>query len=369
MAGVVVDGVGPVLAADPVAAQPVAGLSGSRGGVPSGVVPAGSRARAEANLAALRLVGELSEQGRAASPAERVVLAGWTAWGALPEVFAEHRDVPAWAMRARDELRGLVGPSGYAAARRTVVNAHYTDPAYARVVWDAVTALGFTGGRVLEPGCGAGVFLGTVPAELDVSLVGVELDPASAAIAAALYPAAQIRTESFADTDLPDGGVDVVIGNVPFADVVLHDPVHNKAGHVLHNHVIVKALALTRPGGLVAVLTSRFTLDSVSTAARSEIAAAADLVGAVRLPTGAHRAVAGTDAVTDLVILRRREPGEPRDFAFSHGETEQLEGVGGPVSVVVGGLGDVLPAGGAGEADGLVAYTGHDAWRGAGADA
>ena len=132
------------------------------------------------------------------------MLAAWSGWGAVPEVFEETRTTPRWVRRAREQLRDLAGPAGYAAARRTTVNAHYTDPAYARVIWDAVTGLGFTGGRVLEPGCGAGAFIGTAPPDLQVSMVGVELDPVSAAVAAARFPQATIRAESFADTDLPD---------------------------------------------------------------------------------------------------------------------------------------------------------------------
>ena len=142
-------------------------------------------------------------------------------------------------------------------------------------------------------------------------LVGVELDPTTAAIARALHPDADIRAESFAHTRLPDAYFDLTVGNVPFADVRLHDPRHNPAAHSLHNHFIVKSLHLTRPGGLVAVLSSHYTLDAANPAARREMSALADLVGAVRLPTGAHRRAAGTDALMDLLILRRRHPDEP----------------------------------------------------------
>lgn len=138
-------------------------------------------------------------------------------------------------------------------------------------------------------------------------MTGIELDPVSAAIAAALYPHAQVHAESFAETRRPSGYFDAVVGNVPFAEVRLHDPVHNRGGHTMHNHFLVKSLALTRPGGLVVALTSRFTLDQVNPGARREMNAMADLVGAVRLPAGAHRRAAGTDVVTDLVVLRRRE--------------------------------------------------------------
>ncbi|MBA2717275.1 MAG: helicase [Propionibacteriales bacterium] len=192
-------------------------------------------------------------------------------------------------------------------------------------MWDTLTGLGFDGGRVLEPGAGAGTFIGLAPTGAD--LVGVELDPSTAAVARALYPHAEIRTESFAETLVPDGWFDAVIGNVPFADVRLHDPRHNRGGHSLHNHFLLKSLALTRPGGLVVALTSHWTLDAQNPAARREINQVADLVGAVRLPTGAHRRAAGTDVITDLLVLRRREPGEPpRSRGWETTRSVELDG-------------------------------------------
>src|SRR6266571_8105738 len=146
-------------------------------------------------------------------------------------------------------------------------------------------------------------------------VTGVELDPVTAGIAAALYPQAQILAESFADTRDADGSYDLVIGNVPFGQAVLHDRRHNASGHSIHNHFIVKSLHLTRPGGLVMALTSRYTMDARNPAARREIASLADLVGAVRLPSGAHQRAAGTRVVTDLLVLRRREPGRAPDPA------------------------------------------------------
>ena len=213
---------------------------------------------------------------------------------------------PEWA-EERERLRALLDQGAYAAARRTTINAHYTDPAYVRAIWTALQDLGFDAGEVLEPGAGAGTFIGLAPA--GARMTGVELDPSTAAIARALYPDATIRTESFAHTRYRDGHFDAAIGNVPFADVRLHDPRHNPGGHSLHNHFILKALALTRPGGVVAVLTSRYTLDAQNPAARREMNALGDLLGAVRLPGGAHQRAAGTQAISDLLILRRREAG------------------------------------------------------------
>jgi adenine-specific DNA methylase len=170
---------------------------------------------------------------------------------------------------------------------------------------------------VLEPGCGAGTFLGLAPDDpaLDRQLIGVELDSTTAAIARHLYPDADIRTESFADTGLPDSFRDLVIGNVPSGKIALHDKAHNPAGHSLHNHFILKSLALTRPDGVVAVLTSHYTMDSINPAARRDIADRADLITAIRLPISAHQRAAGTQVISNLLVLRRRDPADgPSDI-------------------------------------------------------
>ncbi len=276
------------------------------------LAPISPRGRFDANLEALTVLRALRNEQRPATPEEQWILARWSGWGAVPMLFDEARS--AWAV-AREELRALLDETEYAAARRSTLNAHYTDPAYVREMWAALARLGFENGRVLEPGCGAGTFIGMAPAGAD--MCGVELDPTSAAIAAALYPHATVRAESFAHTRLPDGTFDAAIGNVPFGRVKLYDPVHNAGSHSLHTHFVLKSLALTRPGGLVALLTGRYTLDSKRPAARREIAAMADLLGAVRLPSGAHMRVAGTQVVTDLLILRRRETArQPQDIEW-----------------------------------------------------
>jgi hypothetical protein len=254
-------------------------------------------------LTAIEILRQLQARERPATADEQQALARWSSWGAVPEVFDEDRDD--WAA-ARAQLHELLDDGAYAAARRTTINAHFTDPAYVSEMWAALERLGFDGGRVLEPGAGAGTFIGMAP--LEAEMIGVELDPTSAAIAQALYPDASVRAESFADTRLPGGHVDAVIGNVPFADVRLYDPRHNAGAHSMHNHFIIKSLALTRPGGVAAVLTSRYTLDAQNPAARREMNDLADLIGAVRLPSGAHGRAAGTEVVTDLLLFRRREP-------------------------------------------------------------
>ena len=284
--------------------------------------------RVRANLAALAVLRTLQHDARPATSPEQAVLARWSGWGAVPEVFDDDREEFAWA---REQLTSLLSPAELAAARRTTINAHYTDAELAKVIWDGTRKLGFTGGRVLEPGSGSGNFIGLAPGS--ARMTGVELDPVTAGIAAALYPHAQIRAESFALTCDPDGSYDLVIGNVPFGKAVLHDRRHNAAGHAIHNHFIVKSLGLTRPGGLVMVLTSRYSMDARNPAARREIASLADLAGAVRLPSGAHQRAAGTAAVTDLLVLRRREPGrQPDSTAWEQARLTELDGAQVPVN-------------------------------------
>ncbi len=234
------------------------------------------------------------------------MLGRWAGWGALAGVFDEQD--PSWAGERR-ELHGLVDDEAWASARRTTLNAHYTDAQVAAAVWEMVGRAGFAGGAVLEPGCGAGNFFGLAPDPEACAFVGVELDPTTARIAQALYPDAGIRAEGFEKTRFPDGSFDLAIGNVPFGDFRLVDPVSNRAGHNIHNHFVLKALDLTREGGYVALITSRYTLDAASPAARAAMYDRADLVGAMRLPAGTFRAAAGTNVICDMVVLRRREPG------------------------------------------------------------
>ena len=248
---------------------------------------------------------QLQSENRAVTAVEQATLARWASWGAVPEIFDEANRRFA---SIRGELHALLSEKEWAAAQRTTINAHYTSAEVVQAVWSAVTDLGFAGGRVLEPGCGSGNFIGFAPP--GCAITGVELDPVTASIAAALYPEATIRSESFADTALPDVEMDLVIGNVPFGKITLHDRAHNAGGHSIHNHFIIKGLDLTRAGGLVAVVTSRFTLDAQSDAARRQMAERGDLLGAIRLPAGTFRAAAGTDVVTDVVFLRKRAPGE-----------------------------------------------------------
>ena len=270
----------------------------------------------------------IEREDRPAAPEEQAALARWSGWGAVPEVFDEARPEFAWA---REELSRLAAPGELSAAARNTLNAHYTDAALVQAIWTGVQQLGFAGGRVLEAGCGSGNFIGFAPRGARVT--GVELDPVTASIAAKLYPDADIASESFAGTRAPEGSFDLAIGNVPFGNFALTDGRHNPGGHSIHNHFIIKSLHLVRPGGLVAVVTSRYTMDARNPAARREIAALADLAGAVRLPSGAHQQAAGTKVITDLLIFRRREPGrDPDPTAWEQTRTAEIDGVQIPVN-------------------------------------
>lgn len=271
------------------------------------LAPAGTRAKLNANIAALEVLRQLQSEHRAATPDEQRVLARWAGWGGLPGVFDDAK--PEYAAD-RDKLRDLLSDKEWAEARRNTLNAHYTDATAVAAIWQAVQDLGFDGGQVLEPGSGSGTFIGFAPSHLDIDMVGVELDSTTAAISKALYPDATIRNESFADTRLPAGSMDAVVGNVPFGDFALTDRVHNPGRKLsIHNHFIVKSLAATKPGGICALLTSRYTMDARSTDARRRMAEMGDLIGAVRLPTGSHSRTAGTNVIEDILIFRRREPG------------------------------------------------------------
>lgn len=262
------------------------------------------------------------------------MLARWSGWGAIPQVFDDSADR---FVDERAELRRLLRTEeGWAQARRTTLNAHYTSASVVAAMWHATGELGVGDGvRVLEPGCGSGNFIGSAPP--GARLTGVELDQTTAEIAEHLYGArATIHATAFEELRVEDGAFDVVIGNVPFAKVSPHDPRHNRGRHALHNYFLIKSLHLTRPGGLVVALTSRYTLDARNPAARREIAALADLVGAIRLPERAFARSSGTDVVVDLVILCRRQPGaEPTGPAWEHVTPAPIETADGAAPLEV----------------------------------
>lgn len=301
---------------------------------PSGqedLAPSGPVRRVRANIEALRTLRAVQADSRPATEAEQAVLACWSGWGAVPQVFDERETVngqPGPGVRfagERAELKELLSEREYAAARRNTLNAHYTDAAIVEAVWDGVARLGFAGGRVLEPGCGSGNFIGLAPE--GAQMVGVEVEPVTAGIAAALYPDAQILNESFARTRAPRGSFDLVVGNVPFGDFPMTDRLHNPSDRNIHDAFILKSLALARPGGLVAVISSRYTMDAVNPAVRREMAALGDFVGAVRLPDSAHQRAAGTRVVTDLLVFRPRAADqEPSGPDWEQTRPVQVEG-------------------------------------------
>ncbi|AHK35497.1 hypothetical protein Pd630_LPD10047 (plasmid) [Rhodococcus opacus PD630] len=267
------------------------------------LVPAAVRDRIEANIAAIRIVKTLDSEGRNADPAEQAQLARWSGWGGAWQVFDNQKRE--WDQH-RAELRTLLTDRELDAGRRSTTNAHYTDPALTKVMWDALAQAGLPEqARVVEPGCGAGHFIGHAPA--GVRMVGVELDAMTSRIAHRLYPNQQVRNHGFERDFAPDGVFTAAIGNVPFGNYKVYDDKHNPNGQSIHNHFIRKSLAMVEPGGYVATITSAFTSDGARTSAREEIAELGDLVGAIRLPSKAFDRQAKTDVVTDLLIFRRRE--------------------------------------------------------------
>jgi len=268
------------------------------------LVPESARDRAHANIEAIGLLKVLDMQDRFATPDEQAVLARWSGWGAVSGVFEPGVE---WE-HEHAALSELLDPGQWALARESMLSAHYTDPRIAAVMWRAVQRAGFTGGRVLEPGCGSGTFIAHAPSE--AVMVGVEVDPISARIAAALYPTrAQIRAEGFEETRVETGSFTAAVGNVPFAKLRLYDPAHNPTNQLIHNHFLIKSLDLVGPGGYVAVITSMYTAENLDDRARREMADRADLIGGLRLPGKAFERVAGTDTSTDLLVWRVREGG------------------------------------------------------------
>lgn len=257
-----------------------------------------------ANIAALEVLKRVRDEQRYATPSEQATLSGWSSWGALPEVFDPLDERV--SEEDRDHVRSLLGEQGWSQARATTLNAHYTDPAHAQAMWRALQRAGFDQGQVLEPGSGSGEFIGQAPA--GAQMTGVELDETTARISALLYPSAEVHATGFESVQLPESGFHATVGNVPFGSFSVADRAFNAQNHSIHNYFIIKSLRMTAPGGYVAVMTSAWTMDSSRTTARREMARYGDLVGAVRLPSGAMRDSAGTDVTADVLVFRRREP-------------------------------------------------------------
>ena len=264
----------------------------------------GAKQKYARNIEAIRTLFRLEAEHRGATAEEQRVLSQYVGWGGLADAFDPNRD--GWA-KEYAELKGLLSEDEYAAARSSTLNAHYTSPTVIRSIYDAVERMGFRSGNILEPSMGVGNFFGMLPDTMqDSRLYGVELDSITGRIAKKLYPQADITVAGFETTDRRDF-YDLAVGNVPFGQYKVNDKAYNKLGFSIHNYFFAKAIDQVRPGGIVAFVTSRYTMDSKDSTARKHMAERADLLGAIRLPNNAFRANAGTDVVSDIIFLQKRD--------------------------------------------------------------
>ena len=256
------------------------------------------------NIEAIRTLFKLEEEHRGATAEEQQVLSQYVGWGGLADAFDPGKDN--WA-KEYAELKGLLSEDEYAAARSSTLNAHYTSPTVIRSIYDAVERMGFHNGNILEPSMGVGNFFGMLPNTMqDSRLYGVELDSITGRIAKKLYPQADITVAGFETIDRRDF-YDLAVGNVPFGQYKVNDKAYNKLGFSIHNYFFAKAIDQVRPGGVVAFVTSRYTMDSKDSTARKHMAERADLLGAIRLPNNAFKANAGTEVVSDIIFLQKRD--------------------------------------------------------------
>ena len=264
----------------------------------------GPKAKYERNVAAIRALFTLEQENRNATPEEQSVLAQYVGWGSLPDAFDPEKT--GWA-REYQELKDLLPEQEYEMARASTLNAHYTSPTVIKAIYEAVGGMGFTSGNILEPSMGVGNFFGLLPDEMSGSrLYGVELDSISGRIAQKLYPNAEITVAGFETTDRRDF-YDLAVGNIPFGNYKVSDKPYDKLGFSIHNYFFAKALDQVRPGGIVAFVTSRYTMDSKNSDVRRYLAQRAELLGAIRLPNNVFKANAGTEVVSDIIFLQKRE--------------------------------------------------------------
>ena len=289
-----------------------AALDEARNAVPAGnfhitddhLGEGGAKQKYARNIEAIRTLFKLEQEHRGATAEEQQVLSQYVGWGGLADAFDPGKDN--WA-KEYAELKGLLSEDEYAAARSSTLNAHYTSPTVIRSIYDAVERMGFRSGNILEPSMGVGNFFGMLPDTMqDSRLYGVELDSITGRIAQKLYPQADITVAGFETTDRRDF-YDLAVGNVPFGQYKVNDKAYNKLGFSIHNYFFAKAIDQVRPGGIVAFVTSRYTMDSKDSTARKHMAERADLLGAIRLPNNAFRANAGTDVVSDIIFLQKRD--------------------------------------------------------------
>ena len=256
------------------------------------------------NIEAIQTLRTLEQEHRGATAEEQQVLSQYVGWGGLADVFDPNKEN--WSAEYT-QLKGLLTEEEYAAARASTLNAHYTSPVVIRAIYDAVEKMGFQSGNILEPSMGIGNFFGTLPSGMaDSRLYGVELDSITGRIAQKLYPQADITVAGFETTDRRDF-YDLAVGNVPFGQYKVNDKAYNKLGFSIHNYFFAKTIDQIRPGGVIAFVTSRFTMDSKDSSARKYMAERADLLGAIRLPNNAFKANASTEVVSDILFLQKRD--------------------------------------------------------------
>ena len=264
----------------------------------------GAKAKFRANMAAINLLKELEFEGAQATPEQQEILSRYVGWGGLADAFDESKDN--WKDEFA-ELYATLSPEEYAAARASTLNAHYTSPTVIKAIYEAVGNMGFQTGNILEPAMGVGNFFGMLPESMESSrLYGVELDSITGRIAKQLYPKADITVAGFETTDRRDF-FDLAIGNVPFGQYQVNDRAYNKLGFSIHDYFFAKTLDQVRPGGVIAFVTSRYTMDKQSPEVRKYIAQRAELLGAIRLPNNAFKANAGTEVVSDIIFLQKRD--------------------------------------------------------------
>lgn len=280
----------------------------------------GPKAKFQANIEAIKLLKYLEETTAQATPEQQEVLSRYVGWGGLSDAFDPEK--PAWALEYA-QLKELLTPEEYTAARSSTLNAHYTSPTVIQAIYEAVGRMGFETGNILEPSMGVGNFFGMLPEEMRNScLYGVELDPVSGRIAKQLYPKADITVGGFETTDRRDF-FDLAIGNVPFGQYQVNDKAYNKLNFSIHNYFFAKALDQVRPGGVVAFVTSRYTMDAKDSTVRRYLAQRAELLGAIRLPNDAFKKNAGAEVVSDIIFLQKRD--RPLDIVPEWTQTGQTE--------------------------------------------
>src|ERR1022692_2693178 len=301
-----------------------------------GIGEGGLKQKAYANLVAIRTLKTIEADDRPATPEEKATLVKYTGWGAMPNAFAPHpsRD---WQSVA-DELRDLLSAEEYASARASTPNAHYTSPEVVQAIWQAMERFGLQpGAQILEPSMGVGHFFGMMPESLHPGTrrTGVELDSVTARIAAKLYPDSSVHAKGFEDTPLPKDFFDAAIGNIPFGNYPVFDSAYRRSPHLtrsIHDYFLTKTIDVVRAGGVIALITSRYTMDKEDSAVRRHLSGGSILLGAVRLPNTAFKANAGTEVTTDILFLQKRSPTTPTT-GESWTQLRSIETTDGPMEI------------------------------------